>query len=177
MNRNFNYSEQFLLIKHLNNELNSRRIANKQYSLRAFARDLKLDASQLSKILKGKLPLTCQFAIKICDNLKLNEKDKTLFVDNISQIRSCSNRECEKDDQAHGICDLTGFLKKDCLRKKQGLSETAVLNIDHLTEFLNSNHIELSIPMTLHNQLINFKKIRTSEQQESLQISLSLTKN
>jgi uncharacterized protein (TIGR02147 family) len=68
--------------------LEQKKLQNPSYSLRAFARDLDIDFSLLSKVLKGKRPLsfsTASLAVKL---LKLDPKEKTLFMESICQTRS-----------------------------------------------------------------------------------------
>lgn len=62
-------------------ELEKRLSKNPSYSLRAFARDLKLDASRLSAILKGKHGLSRDKALFIAGNLGLSINEKEHFAD------------------------------------------------------------------------------------------------
>jgi transcriptional regulator with XRE-family HTH domain len=58
----------------------TRRLKNSSYSMRAFARDLKVSQTLISFIWNGKRPLTFKVAKKIQENLMLPEKEvKELF--------------------------------------------------------------------------------------------------
>ena len=60
--------------------LDSKKKSNRRYSLRALARDLDLDQSNLSKIIKGKRKATPTQILKISKTLKLsNEMIITFF--------------------------------------------------------------------------------------------------
>lgn len=63
----------------LSAELEKRMGKNNQYSLRAFSRDLGLDSSHLSAILKGKKGIDPSRALKVSTALKLNEVESRYF--------------------------------------------------------------------------------------------------
>ena len=63
------------LIDFLKQELQSRIQKNSMYSLRAFARDLGISASLMSKILNNKYPLKQKLAINILESLNQNLSD------------------------------------------------------------------------------------------------------
>lgn len=65
-----------MLLDYLNKELRRRQKRNKSYSLRAFAKSLKMDASTLSKILAGKRTLSYPMAKKMVQSLKLDDAVK-----------------------------------------------------------------------------------------------------
>jgi uncharacterized protein (TIGR02147 family) len=63
----------FKVIKNfLDEEFKKRKLKNKSYTLRSFARDIKVDASTLSKILKGERNPSIKNAIKILSKLNVN---------------------------------------------------------------------------------------------------------
>lgn len=62
-----------LYIKSIQSILNQKRLRNPRYSHRALARDLKIPASSLVEVLKGKKTVTPQMAYKIAIHLELNE--------------------------------------------------------------------------------------------------------
>lgn len=64
--------EQSQILQILHEELAKIRTKNPAYSLRAYARKLKLPVSALSGFLNGKLPLTRKSAQKILENLQTN---------------------------------------------------------------------------------------------------------
>lgn len=72
-------SEHFRL--RLQNELNSRCRANARYSLRAFARSLRLESSALSRILSGKRKVTPSMFQKLSERLALTPSEVASFVE------------------------------------------------------------------------------------------------
>ncbi len=60
-----------------------RRARNPAYSYRAFARDLKLPASRLSQILKGRQGLSLARATEIAERLGLAELERSVFLDHV----------------------------------------------------------------------------------------------
>jgi uncharacterized protein (TIGR02147 family) len=54
--------------------------ANALYSLRAFARDLRISSSQLSMILSGKRGISSESAVTIADSLQFNSLQKKYFL-------------------------------------------------------------------------------------------------
>lgn len=68
------------LRKYLNDLLIERCKSNKNYSLRAFARDLKFAPSTLSEILNGKRPLSKRLRERIGKALKLSSEEIATFV-------------------------------------------------------------------------------------------------
>lgn len=60
-------------------ELGFRIKSNPSYSLRAFARDLSINPSQLSEILKGKTGLSSKKALEIASQIGLNEREAKIF--------------------------------------------------------------------------------------------------
>lgn len=73
-NTKFNYID---ILKH---QLEIRTAKNSNYSLRAFARDLELNASRLSEILNQKKGLSESAAVSIAEKLGLNQTEKEFFV-------------------------------------------------------------------------------------------------
>lgn len=78
--------ETYYLTK-LHSELARRQQSNTHYSLRAFARDLGIDASQLSKIMTGKRLLSTELAKQISTTLKLEVQESLLFVESIHRLK------------------------------------------------------------------------------------------
>jgi transcriptional regulator with XRE-family HTH domain len=64
----------------LSNELRSRQLANKSYSLRAFARDIGISPASLSLTLKGNLGLSVKTAKKVAEEIGLSKNQKDFFV-------------------------------------------------------------------------------------------------
>jgi transcriptional regulator with XRE-family HTH domain len=63
------------VIELLQRELNARRAANRRYSLRAFARFLRIDHSALSQILRGKRALTPNMIRRLAARLGLGQAE------------------------------------------------------------------------------------------------------
>ena len=85
-NTNFNY------IDILNNELEQRSAKNASYSLRAFARDLNMNASRLSEILNRKKGISEKAAKEVAENLNLNDKEKEFFILSATSQHSRSSK-------------------------------------------------------------------------------------
>lgn len=64
----------------LSAELEARRARNPRYSLRAYARDLKLSPSRLSEVISGRHRLSGASAAKVVDGLRLTAAERALFV-------------------------------------------------------------------------------------------------
>ncbi len=73
----------------LKSKLESRKIKNKRYSLRAFARDLDIDASYLAKINSGKVLLSVDLAAQIANKLNLSQDKYTQFILSAADEQKC----------------------------------------------------------------------------------------
>lgn len=60
-------------------ELNFRIRTNSSYSLRAFARDIGINPSQLSDVLKNKIGISSKKALIVANKLGLNQREAILF--------------------------------------------------------------------------------------------------
>ena len=74
-------------------ELEARCRHNPCYSLRAFARDLKIAPSRLSEILNNKQGLSQDFAMKIATLIGLSADDHALFCDSVAAFHARSRRQ------------------------------------------------------------------------------------
>lgn len=74
-------------------EFNRRKLMNSSYSLRAYARDLNLQPSRLSQILKKKQGISIETAEEISKSLKLDEKKKRWFCMSVGSLHARSNEE------------------------------------------------------------------------------------
>ena len=79
----------------LKEELASRCRQNPRYSLRAFARDLKLAPSRLSEILSGKQGLSREAAIKVAQLLGYGQGELERFCDLVESLHARSRRDRE----------------------------------------------------------------------------------
>ncbi len=80
----------------LKSRFEARRLGNPSYSLRAFARDLRVDSSVLAALLKDRSRgVSRATAIKIAKRLGLNEEEQRLFADSVDayHARSQSARD------------------------------------------------------------------------------------
>lgn len=66
--------------------LESRISANSKYSLRAFARDIKISPSQLSLVLNGKKGISLLAAERIVQSLDLKPQEASVFLDLVSSV-------------------------------------------------------------------------------------------
>lgn len=90
----------------LKNELARRCGKNGNYSLRAFARSIGMDASGLSRVLKGKEPLSIPKGRAVSENLLLSPYERKHFLASVSEgqkerklkINRKVNQEHEVDD-------------------------------------------------------------------------------
>jgi PAS domain-containing protein len=80
-------------LEFLSEELERRRLANKRYSLRAFASFLELHPSALSRILNGKQEISNKSCSTIIKRLELNDEDKRKFVASVAEDRRLRNEQ------------------------------------------------------------------------------------
>jgi len=66
---------------YLKNELDVRIARNPKYSLRAFAKQLQIEPSSLSKLLRGERKFSEQMVIRLCDALNLPDTQIKIFLD------------------------------------------------------------------------------------------------
>lgn len=80
-------SAEYRLI--LESEISSRKNKNSRYSIRAFARDLEIDASYLTKIRAGKSLLPVDLAAKIAKKLFLPKDKYSQFILSAADEQRC----------------------------------------------------------------------------------------
>jgi uncharacterized protein (TIGR02147 family) len=73
---------------YLRDELEHRLAANPRYSMRAFARDLKMSPQMLSFVLNRKKSVSPETAAKLADRLNLSPEDASHFVDLVMLVHS-----------------------------------------------------------------------------------------
>ena len=78
--------------KRLEDELCKKQRTNPKYSMRAFAKYLELDSSELSAVLKNKRGLTAEKAQKVCDKLNLSPAEKNEFMISIRNRKPSLNK-------------------------------------------------------------------------------------
>ncbi len=74
---------------YLKEELRLRKSKNRRYSLRAFAKSLKIDNGQLSKIIAGKALLSVDLADQVAKALKLTGTDRVEFLTSAAEEQKC----------------------------------------------------------------------------------------
>lgn len=72
-----------------------RRKKNLSYSLRAFARDLKISPSRLSELMKNSEGVNAETAQKICEQLKLKPQERKFFLDTVLSTKA-RNKEVRR---------------------------------------------------------------------------------
>jgi len=113
-------------IQILKKELSARIDANGNYSLRAFARDAGLSASQISQILNGKRGLSGKSALIIGQNLGLNSLERDVLVHSAASSHSKS-----KKVKAESADSLKKLIKKYRQIYHSKKSEVAIANRWH----------------------------------------------
>ena len=83
------------MIDLLDIEFEKKREKNKNYSLRAFARDLKVPAASLSHIMKRKRPPSDEFLNKAAKALKLTDDQKAKIKNESQQVYKFSQKEID----------------------------------------------------------------------------------
>jgi uncharacterized protein (TIGR02147 family) len=84
-------------VKVLNDALAQRKKRNPSYSMRSFANFLDINAASLSSILNGKRPLPIKKIRTVADKLKLNQNEKSLFI-NCSSLGKINLTDIELND-------------------------------------------------------------------------------
>lgn len=74
-------------IQKIKDYLDQKQKSNPSYSLRALARDFNLNSSSLSQVLRGKRTLPLKIAEFMCQRMKLDDKEKTLFMESVHRFR------------------------------------------------------------------------------------------
>lgn len=69
-----------LYIEYLEKSWTKKRLINSRYSLRAYARFLRIDASALSRVLSRKQELSLSASLKVVKKLELTMEEKVMFL-------------------------------------------------------------------------------------------------
>lgn len=83
----------------LNSELVKRQTANSSYSLRAFARDLNIEPSLLSKILRKKIPVTLKMLERLAPSAGLMEPDLAIYREYVKSSEGVKHFDSLQDVQ------------------------------------------------------------------------------
>lgn len=123
---------------YLKDELSNRCRHNSNYSLRAFARDLKLSSARMSEVLSGKKGLSRVAAADIGKLLKMNTAESEYFCDlvEVAHARSSIAREAAlKRIQEYKPTDSVKNLDEDSFKIVSDWYHFAILNLMHLKDF------------------------------------------
>jgi len=123
--------------KILKDEYELRADQNPLYSLRAYARDLKLSPASLSEILKGKQGLSIDKAKKITQTLKLNKDESDYFCDLVESNHARSNIKREQAKIRLNKYKSTQFtdLQIDMMKIITEWYHMAILELTYLKNF------------------------------------------
>lgn len=122
----------------LKEELAARCKQNPRYSLRAFARDLKLSPSRLSEILNGKQGLSRPAAEKIAVALGYGPSEKERFCDLVESLHARSKRDRETAKirlKKHQIPSKVHQLHLDAFKAIADWYHFALLELIHVSGF------------------------------------------
>lgn len=147
----------------LREELTKRMAANPQYSLRAFARDLKLSPQQLSNLLNGRRGISPQAAQKIANRLGMNQRESERFF-HMVQSRFGRSRLAK----ANSVARLKEFQSEQ--------NRTAALTADAFQLISNWYHyalLELIKTQTNKSQSISFFSKRLGISQQEVEVALA----
>ena len=112
---------------YLADQLRQRAQRNPSYSLRAFAKFLRVNVSTLSKIMNRKEVPTLRTAERIVDSLEINERQRALFIESVARSRSehkkpspRPRRRCEAKKAEHDLSTdlLPSLILELCAQKR-----------------------------------------------------------
>lgn len=115
---------------------------NSTYSLRAFARDLKVSPSTLSEILNNKKGLSPKLAISIARNLKLPDWEVRYFCDLVTKEHAKSARDRKAAQvrlQTKGRENHVRLLSHKATKALTSWVDLAILELTHLKDFENNS--------------------------------------
>jgi uncharacterized protein (TIGR02147 family) len=115
------------VVEYLNQEFKRRCEKNVRYSVRAFARALRIDQSTLSALLRGKRPLTAKTAKRILDQLDINPIEKNKLLVSVIEMQS-------------GVAFLTEYetIDENVFRIISGWEHFAILALSQTINFKSS---------------------------------------
>ncbi len=122
----------------LKSALEERMAANSSYSLRAFARDIGVQASNLSNIFNGKKGLSESKALEICEKLGLSDKESCHFCDlvNLRHAKSNLKRNMAKTRlQEYYTQDQVKIVKEDVFKVIADWYHYAILELITVADF------------------------------------------
>ena len=122
----------------LNQTYRERSAANQSYSLRSFARDLKLAPSTLSEILSGKKGLSVKRSAAVAKSLRLPDWQIQFFCDSVAKHHAKSPLEREaararlKNRKHH---DQARILSQTAMKSLTSWLDLAILELTHTKDF------------------------------------------
>jgi uncharacterized protein (TIGR02147 family) len=126
----------------LKQRLEERCRANARYSLRAFARDLKIAPSRLSEILRGKQGLSKEFSEQIAQRMGMSEAEQKLFTSMVilTDARSKKERDIAKTllSELESTQQKLLILREDSFRIVEHWYHYALLELITTSGFKNS---------------------------------------
>jgi uncharacterized protein (TIGR02147 family) len=126
--------------KLLKEELEKRCEKNSNYSLRAYAKLLKISPGLLSEVINGKKPLSFKLANRILERLDLTLKDNKYFLDSVVIEQKARDMQ-RRDSQIKGYKESTVPLSDLSLDYYKYISEwyyVTILEMTTLNNFKNS---------------------------------------
>lgn len=135
MNSSYDY---YSISEFLGAEFSKRKLRNETYSLRAYARDLKLSPSRLSEILSGKHGLSEKTADTIAEKLKLKPRDRQFWRDLIlsesarnQKVRELAKTRVDEARKANSHVQI----KEDQFRVISDWYHAAILELTQIKGF------------------------------------------
>lgn len=143
---------------YLKNELEKRVQRNPRYSLRAFSKFLGVDVGALSRLFANKQTITLRTAKKICDNLGLNDQDKSIFMESVSKHRNkigtSPNIKSDKNKDLAEILNRMDHLKLASLLGK-GTSQIEIMKLLDINQEVFNNYTERLIRVGILDKIEN----------------------
>jgi len=134
---------------YLNNELQNRTKKNSNYSLRSFARDLNIEPSSLSKLLRGKRTFSKQMIIRLSDALKIKDELILDFIDSKDVNNTIALNVVEKEYKFINLEIETG-----------AWYHFAILELMNLSFFKSDLHwIANTLDITIANVAVALKRL------------------
>ena len=122
----------------LNQTFRERAAANRSYSLRSFARDLKLAPSTLSEILSGKKGLSVKRSATVAKSLRLPDWQIQFFCDSVARhhAKSPLQREAAKARlKVRKHHDQARILSQTAIKSLTSWLDLAILELTHTKSF------------------------------------------
>jgi uncharacterized protein (TIGR02147 family) len=114
-------------------EFDSRRKRNLGYSLRAYARDLKMPASKLSEVMRGICGLSAKSAARLAPKLKLSPSETEWFI---QSVEAHHNRSLQGRKQAKEMLKT--------ISEREGFSELSLESFKIISDWCHFAIMELT---------------------------------